>query len=44
MASGGQSVDLAMEMNLHDFGAKVDVEAPNPADVADATSLGILGG
>jgi hypothetical protein len=44
MASGGQSVDLAMEMNLHDFGAAVDVKAPNPADVADAASLGILGG
>jgi hypothetical protein len=42
--SGGQSLDLALTMNLHDFGADVDVEAPDAADVADAAALGRLGG
>lgn len=42
--SGAQSFDLALTMNLHDFGASVDVAAPNPADVADAATLGVLGG
>jgi hypothetical protein len=42
--SGAQSTDLALRMNLHDFGEKVDVAAPDPADVADAASLGVLGG
>ena len=41
--AGTQSVDLAMTMNLHDFGADVDVQAPDPADVADATALGLGG-
>jgi hypothetical protein len=44
MASGGQSLDLAMVMNLHDFGEAVDVQAPKASDVADAASLGIFGG
>jgi hypothetical protein len=42
--SGAQSFDLALTMNLHDFGADVDVRAPDPADVADAATLGGLGG
>ena len=42
--TGGQSLDLALTMNLRDFGADVDVEAPNPADVADGAALGALGG
>jgi hypothetical protein len=42
--AGGQSFDLALTMNLRDFGADVDVEAPDPADVADAAALGRLGG
>jgi hypothetical protein len=39
MPTGAQSFDLGMRMNLRDFGADVDVEAPDPADVADASSL-----
>ena len=42
--AGGQSMDLAMTMNLHDFGSDVDVEAPDPDDVADAASLAGFGG
>jgi hypothetical protein len=42
--AGGQSLDLALTMNLRDFGADVDVEAPDPADVADAAALGRFGG
>jgi hypothetical protein len=42
--AGGQSMDLAMTMNLHDFGSDVDVEAPDPDDVADAAALAGLGG
>jgi hypothetical protein len=37
--AAGQSTDLALTMNLHDFGEAVDVEAPDPADVADAATL-----
>lgn len=42
--SAAQSMDLALRMNLRDFGEQVDVAAPDPADVADAASLGVLGG
>jgi hypothetical protein len=42
--AGGQSFDLGLTMNLRDFGADVDVEAPDPADVADAAALPGLGG
>jgi hypothetical protein len=42
--AGGRSFDLALTMNLRDFGADVDVEAPDSADVADAAALGRLGG
>jgi hypothetical protein len=44
MPTGAQSFDLGMTMNLHDFGASVNVEAPDPAEVADASSLPGLGG
>lgn len=42
--AGGQSAEMVLTMNLHDFGASVDVTAPAASDVADMSALTGLGG
>jgi hypothetical protein len=37
--AAGASADVSMTMDLHDFGAPVDVRAPAASDVADITQL-----
>jgi hypothetical protein len=40
LSSGGQSAEMSLTMNLHDFGADVDVTPPDPSQVASLSSLG----
>jgi hypothetical protein len=40
LSSGGQSAEMSLTMNLHDFGADVDVSPPDPSQVASLTALG----
>jgi hypothetical protein len=40
LSSGGQSAEMSLTMNLHDFGADVDVSPPDPSQVASLSALG----